>query len=203
MMEIIFATEVVLRYPAAETALRHDKILEKASSLFRERGFAGVSVAEIMKASGLTHGPFYNHFSSKEALMIESVRHASKKALAGLDSADPTGKVLASFVQSYLSIAHRDAAGEGCLLAALAGEIGHEPAVKQSFTEHLQITIERLTSLLPGVTKRARRRDTIQMVSTMVGALVLSRAVNDSNLSAEILRETRAGLVAPKSRRGH
>src|SRR6202044_3740203 len=67
--------EVVMRYPAAETAEKHARILDEAARLFRERGFSGVSVSEIMKATGLTHGPFYNHFDSKEALMADSVMH--------------------------------------------------------------------------------------------------------------------------------
>src|ERR1700712_2962633 len=160
-----------MRYPAAETAEKHERILEEASRLFRERGFAGVSVAEIMKATGLTHGPFYNHFASKEALMAESIHHASGKALAELDDTSPSGAGRASFVQGYLSLSHRDAPGDGCLMAALAGEIGREPVVRQSFTEHLRTTIEKLASLFPGGTGRARRRETIHMVSTMVGAL--------------------------------
>ena len=197
------SAEAILRYPAAETALKHEKILEAASRLFRERGFAGVSVAEIMKATGLTHGPFYNHFASKEALMAESIQHASGKALAELDGTSPSGAGRASFVQGYLSLSHRDAPGDGCLMAALAGEIGREPVVRQSFTEHLRTTIEKLTGLFPGGTGRARRRETIQMVSTMVGALVLSRAVDDPALSAEILRDAQAGLLVAKGSRGH
>ena len=187
-----------MRYPPAETALKHEKILEAASRLFRERGFADVSVAEIMKATGLTHGPFYNHFASKQALMDESIRYASEKALNDLGSIAPTGKAREAFIQSYLSETHRDAPGSGCLMAALAGEIGREASVKQPFTEHLRAKIERLSGLFPWDTKRARRREAIQMVTALVGALVLSRAVDDPVLSAEILRETRSGLVKPR-----
>ena len=76
-----------MRYPAAETAEKHQKILDEASRLFKERGF-GVSVSEIMKATGLTHGPFYNHFDSKEALMAECIEHAGGVAL-GVSLAAP------------------------------------------------------------------------------------------------------------------
>src|SRR6516225_11386102 len=76
-----------MRYPAAETAAKHARIVDKASRLFRKRGFSNVSLAEIMKATGLTHGPFYNHFDSKEALMAESVAQASAQSIAGLDRA--------------------------------------------------------------------------------------------------------------------
>ena len=79
-----------MRYPAAETAEKHQKILAEASRLFKERGFDGVSVSEIMKATGLTHGPFYNHFDSKEALMAECIVHAGDAALAHLDEAAQT-----------------------------------------------------------------------------------------------------------------
>src|SRR5271155_3143577 len=76
----------VMRYPAAETAEKHERILNEAARLFRERGFSGVSVSEIMKATGLTHGPFYNHFDSKEELMAESVVHGFQRTLDGLNA---------------------------------------------------------------------------------------------------------------------
>src|ERR1700721_516319 len=96
------------RYPAAETAAKHARILDKASRLFRERGFAEVSVAEIMQATGLTHGPFYNHFESKEGLMVEAVQHASEEGLEALEAAPHSEKGKRDFMSRYLSPAHRD-----------------------------------------------------------------------------------------------
>src|ERR1700710_2290938 len=114
-----------MRYPAAETAEKHARILDAASAMFRKSGFSNVSVGEIMRATGLTHGPFYNHFASKEALMAQSIEHASAKALADIDSAAAAAG-LQNYLQMYLSTAHRDAPETGCLMAALGPEIGRE-----------------------------------------------------------------------------
>ena len=180
-----------MRYPAAETAEKHRKILEAASKLFRERGFSGVSLGEIMKATGLTHGPFYNHFASKEALMSEAVAFASQQSNAGIEL---TPEWRANFVAGYLSATHRDAPGEGCLMAALGAEIGREPAVKRSFTEHLKGLVERMAGSFAGTSQKKARAETIRTLAALVGAIVLARAVDDEALSAEILREVEAGL---------
>lgn len=180
-----------MRYPAAETAEKHARILGAASELFREHGFAGVSVGKIMQATGLTHGPFYNHFESKEALISESLRDASEKALADMDAASGTPEDLLAYLRGYLSEEHRDAPGQGCLLAALASEIAREQDVRSVTTRHVAATFDRLQRLFPWRVKKNARSESIRMFSTMVGALMLSRAVDDPELSAEILREAR------------
>ncbi len=184
-----------MRYPAAETAEKHARIVEQAGRLFRERGFSGVSVGEIMKETGLTHGPFYNHFASKEALIAESLAQASRMSLAGVAGASPNAAGKAAYIASYLSPAHRDAPGAGCLMAALGCDISREPGVRPTFTTHLKTTLERMASHFPWSSKRHERRDTIRTLSAMVGAMVLARAVDDEALSEEILRETLSGLV--------
>jgi TetR/AcrR family transcriptional regulator, transcriptional repressor for nem operon len=183
-----------MRYPAAETAERHTRILEQAARLFRERGFSGVSVSEIMKATGLTHGPFYNHFASKEALVAESLQHASEKALAEMTLAQQSPEQMVAYVRQYVSEAHRDAPSEGCLLPAFGSEIGREPTAQAGFTAHLTGMITRLTASFPWPRKRSARGDSIRMLSAMVGAVMLARAVDDAALSDEILREVRSGL---------
>ncbi|MDR3463258.1 MAG: TetR/AcrR family transcriptional regulator [Beijerinckiaceae bacterium] len=183
-----------MRYPAAETAEKHQRILDEASRLFRERGFAGVSVGEIMKATGLTHGPFYNHFASKQALMAEGIRHASEKTLTDLRAVPGTGEGRSAYVARYLSADHRDAPGQGCLMAALACEISREPEVKRSFTLHLKTYIDTFTRHFPWPRKQDARGDAIRMLSSMVGALILARAVDDDVLADEILREVKSKL---------
>lgn len=183
-----------MRYPAAETAEKHARIVEQAARLFRERGFTGVSVGEIMKGTGLTHGPFYNHFASKEALMAESFAHAAATArekVAALTS-DAAGK--AAYLRTYLDATHRDAPGAGCPIAALAADISREPGVRGMFTAHVKATLERLAAQFPWSSKRTARRESIATLSAMVGALTLARAVDDPELSEEILRETLAFL---------
>lgn len=180
-----------MRYPVAETAEKHARILSAASELFREHGFAGVSVGKVMQATGLTHGPFYNHFESKAALICESLQDASEKTLAEIDAASGTPEGLLAYLRDYLSEQHRDAPGQGCLLAALASEIAREPDVRSVLTRHLAATIDRLQRLFPWRVKKNARSDSIRMLSTMVGALMLSRAVDDPTFSAEILRAAR------------
>jgi len=180
-----------MRYPAAETAEKHARILDQASRLFRERGFSGVSVSEIMKATGLTHGPFYNHFASKEALIAESLTHASASSMAGLQAASASAESMRDYVQHYLDAGHRDAPGEGCLMAAMGSEIAREPSARTAFTVHLKATLASLVATFPWSSKRFARRDAIRMTASMVGAMILARAVDDPALSDEILREVR------------
>src|SRR6266702_4412292 len=112
-----------MRYPVEETAEKHARILEQASILFRERGFSGVSVSEVMKATGLTHGAFYNHFASKDDLIAKCIDDASGKALellqADIDSPDRVNR----YIRGYLTEDHRDDPGNGCVMAALASEV--------------------------------------------------------------------------------
>lgn len=185
-----------MRYPAAETAEKHQKILGEASRLFRERGFGGVSVSEIMKATGLTHGPFYNHFDSKEALMAECVDHASAHSLADLDAATQLPNGMVDYVRAYLSVSHRDAPGDGCLLAAFSAQTAQKQVTAPSLTAHMKASIERFAKFFPWRTRRNAdaRGDAIRAVAAMTGALVLARAMNDEALSEEILREVLAGI---------
>lgn len=183
-----------MRYPPQETAEKHARILEQASILFRERGFSGVSVSEIMKATGLTHGAFYNHFASKEDLIAKSIEDTSEKALGAMREEAASGQSAAQFVDAYLSEQHRDDRGNGCLMAALASEIAREPAAQCAFTRHVQGMVKSLAEPFAKAKKRNARRQAIHTLSSIVGAIVLARAVDHPELSEEILRETRAAL---------
>ena len=171
-----------MRYPAAETAEKHQKILSEASRLFKERGF-GVSVSEIMKATGLTHGPFYNHFDSKEALMAECITHSAAGALVELDEAGESPERMRAYVRDYLSHEHRDARAEGCLVAAFAGQAEGTAGVGASLTAYLKSVIDRFTRNFPWRTKKNARGDAIRMLAAMYGGVVLARAVDDEVLS--------------------
>jgi TetR/AcrR family transcriptional repressor of nem operon len=186
---------VFMRYPASETAKKHKRIIREAARLFRERGFSGVSVGEIMHATGLTHGPFYNHFQSKEALMAESVEYGLKNTLAGVEQVGNSRRRKGEYLDNYLSTAHRDAPGNGCTTAALAADIRQEPQVKGPFTAHLKAIVEKMATNFPWRSKRSARGDSIRTLSTMVGALILARAVDDEAFSKEILREARRAIA--------
>jgi TetR/AcrR family transcriptional repressor of nem operon len=194
MSSVFFRGELeeCMRYPASETAEKHTRILEHAARLFRERGFGGVSVSEIMKSTGLTHGPFYNHFSSKDALMAESLEHASEQALARLATFQQSPEQMRDYVRQYLSIAHRDAPGNGCMLPALGAEIGRAPVARSAFTAHAKAIIGKFADSFPWSARRTARRDSIRMLSAMVGAQVLARAVADPVFSEEILEAVRS-----------
>lgn len=185
-----------MRYPPEETAKKHQRILDEAARLFREQGFDGVSVSEIMKATGLTHGPFYNHFASKEALMAASIEHASAASGAGLDAASASPQAMRAYVADYLSTAHRDNAGAGCLMSALAGEIRNQPAVRQPFTAHVRGAIGKMAAHFPWKKKTDPRQQAILMWSAMVGAVALARSVDDAALSDEILAAVAAVYCA-------
>src|SRR5215469_14499368 len=111
-----------MRYPAKETAAKHDRILKEVSRLFRERGFENVSVAEVMKAAGLTHGAFYAHFGSKEALQAAAVAYGQRVSLESMQRSN-SKKSKESYADRYLSRRHRDNPGDGCTMAALAPEV--------------------------------------------------------------------------------
>ncbi|WP_397453138.1 TetR/AcrR family transcriptional regulator [Pseudomonas sp. NA-150] len=183
-----------MRYPAEETAEKHQRILEQASILFRERGFSGVSVSEVMQATGLTHGAFYNHFESKDDLIAKSLGDASSKALASMKEAEQTPETMQQYIQDYLTEWHRDDPGTGCLMTALASEVAREPSVQPSFTRHLKGVLASMTAPFAKSKKRNVRRDAIHKISSMVGAIILARATDDPALSEEILTQVRDAL---------
>ncbi|MDB6013392.1 MAG: TetR family transcriptional regulator, partial [Gammaproteobacteria bacterium] len=116
-----------MRYPADVTAARHRRILQEASRLFRERGLNGVSVPEIMKAAKLTHGPFYNHFASREALVTEVIDRVMGNLADQITSARNSKAARRQFLDAYLSAEHRDNPGDGCAIAALASDVARNP----------------------------------------------------------------------------
>ncbi|HEY8160660.1 MAG TPA: helix-turn-helix domain-containing protein [Methylocystis sp.] len=166
------------------------RILDVASRLFRERGFDAVSVAEVMKAAGLTHGGFYGHFSSKDDLVAQTIGYL----LAPGEGGDVG---LRAYLDAYLAPKHRDDAARGCPTACLAAEIRHQtPAARAAMTEGLRSQIERISKALSGMDEPDRRRAAIGAWAAMVGAVILARAIDDTTLSDEVLEQTRAWIDA-------
>lgn len=183
-----------MRYPAAETAEKHQRILDEATRLFRDRGFDGVNISEIMKSAGLTHGSFYNHFESKNDLISSCIVHGATTSLANVDAVEPSAAGKKAYVDEYLSVAHRDDPGSGCLMSALASEVRREPLAKGAMTRFVHAFVEKLAVRFPWQKPRSARRDAIRATAAMVGGLMLARAVNDEEFSLEILREVADGL---------
>ncbi|MER9303951.1 TetR/AcrR family transcriptional regulator [Mesorhizobium sp. M0293] len=166
---------------------RH-RILDAASRLFREKGFDAVSVAEVMKAAGLTHGGFYGHFSSKDDLIAQTLAHVLAADSGG-------GSDLRAYVASYLSPRHRDNAAGGCPTAGLAAAVRHQtPAARSAMTEGLRSQIDHIGKALPKLDAADRRRAAIGSFAAMVGAVILARAIDDPTFSDEVLEQTRAWI---------
>ena len=174
-----------MRYAVEETARKHERIVKEASRLFRERGFDNVSVGEIMKAAGLTHGAFYAHFGSKEELEVAAVAYGQKVSLERMERRNSeNGKE--SYSDRYLSRRHRDNPGDGCTMAALAQEVARStPELRAAFEQGLE-------EILSG--KHGDREEAIFRVAAMMGGVVLARAVEDPGLSDEILESVRQKL---------
>lgn len=182
-----------MRVSKAKVAEHHDSILDSAARLFRARGIDAVGVAEIMQASGLTHGAFYGHFRSKAELAGAACRAAFAQTLAKWDNTP----ALSTILDRYLSTRHRDTPGEGCALSALGAEIArHDTDIQADFAEGLKACIAQVEERLDGTDTAERRARAIATVSAMVGAVSLARAVKeaDAPLSDEILASVRAAL---------
>jgi TetR/AcrR family transcriptional regulator, transcriptional repressor for nem operon len=176
-----------MRVTREQSAANRQKIVEAASALFRRHGFDGVGVDDITKAAGLTHGGFYGHFKSKDDLAAEACAHARRDPWASWMEAPPAER-LEGIVRSYLTPRHRDDRANGCLFAALGSDIVRQPkAVRHAFTERFRSKVEMLRSLVPGRSAAARREKALATLAGLVGALTLSRAVDDPELADEIL----------------
>ncbi|MFB7949129.1 TetR/AcrR family transcriptional regulator [Kitasatospora phosalacinea] len=182
------------RASQAQAQENRRRVVETASRLFREQG-THVSVADLMKASGLTHGGFYKQFASKEALVDEATAHAfaelARHHEAGLDQyAGQRDAAQRALIDAYLSTEHCDSAADGCPAAALAGDMARDDAdgeARRVYTRGVGEFADRLAT---------DDQDGITRLCTMVGALVLSRATKGSPLSEKILTTAREALTA-------
>jgi TetR/AcrR family transcriptional repressor of nem operon len=176
----------------AEKTKTHKRIVKIASRRFREKGLAGVGIADVMKEAGLTVGGFYKHFNSRDGLVAEAVSSAFgtwKRQVDGAASGGPAVSY-AKLIDDYLNEAHRDDPGAGCAFSALAGEIARtDRRTRALATEQIRNDIQLLAGLLPGKDKNkdAARSKAILTFSALVGAMALARAVSDEALSREIL----------------
>lgn len=184
-----------MRVSRQQAAENRERILDAASRLIRERGIAGVGVDALAEAAGMTHGSVYSQFGAKERLAAEALT----RALAGSAERAAGFASLADYAANYLSPRHRDARGGGCAIAALGGEVPrHDGAVRDGFTEGVRRMAGRVAALMPELADADRDRQALAHVATLVGALVLARAVDDPALSARILAAGRTAVVGGK-----
>lgn len=184
-----------MKVTKAQVEANRAHIVETASTLFRERGYDGVGVAELMATAGLTHGGFYRHFASKAELLAEAAACGVAKTQSLME-----GVERADFIRSYLSREHRDNRSGGCTLAALGGDAARQPdAIKATFATGLE---KMLGDLLPAEGTRSEeaqqqaRARAIDTIAHALGALVLSRACPDNApLADEILDTCRRAIL--------
>lgn len=195
-----------MRYSKEHKQQTRERILQQATRAFREEGLRDVGVSELMSKLGLTHGGFYAHFKNKEALVVEACAHGLSEAVEKLESGAagaPVGEEVCKMIEAYLSEEHRDNPGQGCVVAALAGELCREPSpVRRTFTHGLRAYIDRLATLLPFHAPRSREEQAIALLAGMVGCLVLARVVDNQDESDEILRVGREFYLEAFARKG-
>jgi len=194
-----------MRYSKEHKQETHAKIVKKAAVLLREKGAHGIGVADLMKEAGLTHGGFYAHFDSREALVIEAFAYAmdrSTERWRKIAEQTPPDKRLATIIASYLTPVHRDDPGHGCAVPALGAEIVREsPKTRKAFAAKLEQMIDMMTDQVSGGPRKGARKQAVATLATMLGTLVLARIAGTSEFSDEILdvgREAALGRTAAK-----
>ncbi len=169
----------------------HARIVSVAARAIRRSGYGGTGVADIMKEAGLTHGAFYAHFASREAMLAEAAGRACAESAATVAEAVakvPPGKALETMLSAYLSKAHLDNAEIGCPLAALGSETSRQaPEVRRVATRHIKEMVDLLARQLPDWGQPSAHERALVTLSTMVGALLLARAVDEPDLSDSLL----------------
>ena len=170
----------------------HERIVEAAACAIRRSGYAGMGVADIMNDAGLTHGGFYAHFASREAMLAEAADCAGAESVAALTriaAAAPPQEALQALVRAYLSKAHVEGAETGCPVVALGSEMPRQaPKVRRAATRRIKEMIALVARQLPGQGEPGAHEHALVTVATMVGALLLARAVDDPKLSDALLK---------------
>lgn len=191
-----------MRVSRQRAELNRRNVVEVAGRLFRERGYDGIGVSDLMKNADLTHGAFYKQFGSKADLVREASADALRlsaerwDSLIESDQNDP----FAALVGFYLSEFHRVETQDGCVLAALAPEAPrHGTALRETFEEGVERHLAQLEQLAAASSDKDRRSNSMVVLSTMLGALILARAVRAPELSGDILKAAATSLLDQRS----
>jgi TetR/AcrR family transcriptional repressor of nem operon len=189
-----------MRYSKEHKQETHARIVKKASVRLREKGAHGIGVADLMKEAGLTHGGFYAHFDSREALVIEAFAYAmdrSNERWRKVAEATPPEKRFSTIVESYLTTVHRDDPGHGCAVPALGAEIARESLkTRKAFSAKLEQMVDMMADQILDVPRKAARKQAIAALTTMMGTLVLSRIAGNGEFSDEILTSGREAALS-------
>jgi len=197
-MHIMRNTKVNARAAAKEAS--HERIVSVAARAIRRSGYGGTGVADIMKEAGLTHGAFYAHFESREAMLAEAATRAcaeSAAVVADFVAAAPPDQALAAMLRAYLSRGHLEQVELGCPLAALGSETARQaPEVRRATTRHVKEMIDLVARQSPDWGQPGAHERALVTVAAMVGALLLARVVDEPAL-ADSLCEATAQHFAP------
>jgi len=190
------------RSASPRKAVTHERIVESAARAIRRSGYNGTGVADIMKDAGVTHGGFYAHFASREAMLAEAAIRAgaeSTNTLSRLVAAAATPEALQTLLRAYLSKTHLERVESGCPIAALASEIPRQaPEVRRVATRHIKELIDLVGRQLPDWGRVGAHEQALVIVSTMVGALMLARAVDDPKLADAVCKAALKHLTSTK-----
>lgn len=187
-----------MRVSRAQAEANHEAIIDTASQLFREHGFDGISLKDLMSGAGLTQGGFYKRFSSKQDLMARSSARAMEGATQlWCDAAETQPEqALNAVLDFYLSPDHRAARAQGCPMVALGSDAARQgPEVKAAFEAGLKTHLDIMSKLVPSSGKADDAGTPMAITALMIGAVMLSRMVNDTDLGNEILSAARQGAL--------
>ncbi len=181
-----------MRYSREHKQETHARIVRKASVRLREKGAHGIGVADLMKEAGLTHGGFYAHFDSRDALVIEAFAYAMDRSIEHwrkIADETPPEKRLATIIETYLSPTHRDDPGHGCAITSLGAEIAREsPKTRRAFAAKMDQLIQLIADQIQDMPPKAARKQATSLLATMMGTLVLSRIAGSGEFSDEVLQ---------------
>src|SRR5437764_2749831 len=189
-----------MRYSKEHKQETHARIVKKAAVRLREKGAHGIGVADLMREAGLTHGGFYAHFDSREALVIEAFAYAmdrSTERWRKLAEGMPAERRLAIIADSYLTRTHRDDPGHGCTVPALGAEIAREsPKTRKAFAAKLEQLVDVFADQIRDVPPKTARKRAAALLATLMGTVVMARIAGNSEFSDEILSGGREAALA-------
>ena len=189
-----------MRYDSEHKERTRQRVLGEAAAAIRAHGPDGVGVAALMAKAGLTHGAFYAHFKSKDDLVAQAISHMFEQSRERfrLHTEDPDAAVaLNQYIDMYVSARHRDSPERGCPLPSLSGDLARMPAgARKRFTEGVEHLTRGIAKRLKELDRPAPDRLAASMVAEMMGAVALSRAIDDPAASDRILKTSREALKA-------
>lgn len=191
---MIMQTKSTKQKTISRKEVTHERIVEVAARAIRRSGYGGTGVADIMKEAGLTHGGFYAHFESRDALLAEAGDRAGAESVslaARVAAAAPPGQALQAMIQAYLSSEHIEAIETGCPVSALGSEMPRQaPEVRRAATIHIKEMIDLFARQMPNWGQQQAHEQAMALVCALIGTTMMARAVDDPKLSAALCAAT-------------